>query len=137
MRRRIGLTLGLMCVVSLATVASQEAGAVGRVNRREPRAPRVQSQSICASTMYSGPLRGELMVNGVNCVVSEDATIYQIGSGAVPLGTAVRDRMICISATLQGNRTVIHSISLRPLSRPFDGDGSQFVKENTEVDRPQ
>jgi len=132
MRRRIGLTLGLMCVVLLATVPSQEAGAVGRVNRKA-RAPRAQSQSICASTIYSGPLRGEIMVNGVSCVVSENATIYQIGSGAVPLGTAVRDRMICISATRQQDRMVIHSISLRPLSRPFDGDGSQFVKENTEL----
>jgi len=133
MRCRIGLTLGLMCVVSLATVLPQDAGAVGRVNRKAARAPRAQSPSICASTLFSGPLSGEIMVNGVSCVVSEDATIYQIGSGAVPLGTAIRDRMICISATRQQDRMVIHSISLRPLSRPFDGDGSLFVKERTEL----
>jgi hypothetical protein len=133
MRRRIGLTLGLMCVVLLSTVPAQEAGAFGRANRKVARAPRPQSQSLCASTMYSGPLSGVIMVNGVSCVVADDATIYQIGSGQVPLGTAVRDRMICVSATRQQDRMVIHSISLRPLSRPFDGDGSQFVRENTEL----
>jgi len=111
MRNPIILTVGLASVVTLALTLPHDAGA-----REAPkRTVRPQSESFCFSALYSGPLSGELVINGVGYQVSEKATIYEVGNGLLTPGTGVRDRMICLSGSRRGDRLVISSISVRPV----------------------
>jgi hypothetical protein len=132
MHRHVHLTLGLALLASFAVAVPHDAEA------KRPRPKRARAQSYCVSTMYSGALSGEILVNGVSCQVSPTATIYEIGRGALLVGTPVRDRMICVSGTKRGDLVVIHSISVRPLvsASSLMSDGSGSVKLN-QSERPQ
>ena len=130
MRRRIRLTLALICVASLAVALPASAG-LEWLNRKPKPVKRAtpRAESFVMSTLYSGALRGQIVANGEVLVVSDKATVYEVGNGLVPQGTRVRERVIQLSGAREDGRYVVHSISVRPLTRQITGDGSEFLKE--------
>jgi hypothetical protein len=116
MRNRIGTSLGLAIALSLVGALVATAGEAGRPFRSVKARALLDAETFGVSAQYSGAVIGEIRIDGVSYRIAPDASIYEIGSGLVPLGTVVQDRYVYLTGLKIGRTMMVYAVALRPAS---------------------
>ncbi len=117
---------GLLLVAAVALLLLSPAGASGAGLRSWMRGPH-HTDTFSLSTEYTGYLSGSLMINLVTYPVADDAAVYVIGEGAVPLGMMVVGRSIYVAGERHGKNYLIRTIVVRPSAESVETDDSKPV----------
>jgi hypothetical protein len=96
MRDRCGITLSLALALALTVTCASAAGPA-RPRPIGKAGPLLQAQPFLVSGEFTGPIGGEIRIDGVSYRLATDALVYEIGKGVVPLGTVVDGRVLCLS----------------------------------------
>ena len=116
MRNRIGTFLGLAITLSLTLVVAAGADEARRPPHGSMTNALLRMQPFGVSGQYSGTLAGEIRIDGISYRLSPDATIYEIGRGLVPQGTAVEYRYVYLSGLKVRGSMLVYGVILRPAS---------------------
>jgi hypothetical protein len=115
MRTRLGSLLGL--ALTLVALLATAAGAEMR-RSWQPAGSLSRPQPFTISGQSSGPIEGEIQVDGTSYRLARDARIYEVGRGFVPAGTSYYDRVLCISGMKWRNTLVVYNVLVRPAPDP-------------------
>lgn len=118
MRHRIGTTLGIALALAGAIVTAPDAAPR---TRQIVTSPLMRAETFSVSGRASGPVAGEIRVDGIAYRLAPDARIYEVGRGFVPGGTAYVDRVVNVSGVKVRSTLVVHSVLVRPAPDPFTG----------------
>jgi len=116
MNHRIGTSLGV--ALALVSVLATGAAAGGR-NKPAPSPLRGEPFTVTGS--ITGPLAGELSIDGTQYRIASDARIYEVGKGFVPQGSTFYLRTISLSGLKIRNTMIVHSVMVRPETNAFAG----------------
>ena len=113
MRSRTGTMLLGAVVAALVLLPAADANA-GRSGLRGKARSSHQNDTFSLSTEYTGYLSESLVIDLVRYPVADDATVYVIGEGPVPLGMMVYSRSIYVAGERHGKDYLVRTIVVRP-----------------------
>lgn len=116
MRNQPGIAAVLTLVLLAASLPATRAHAQGRLFTRpaRPAASAAAGPSFILSGEFSGIVAGQLIVDGKPYRLSPEANIYEVGKGAVPIGTAYSNRIVFISGVQTSGAAIVSSVIVRP-----------------------
>ncbi|MFI5372846.1 MAG: hypothetical protein ACHQ52_14930 [Candidatus Eisenbacteria bacterium] len=112
----ISLSAALVLLVTAIPVANT------RADSRTPHGRMVvrhDDPSFNASGEFTGSLDSEILMDGVTYHLSPDATVYEIGSGFVAMGSMVSDRHIFLAGMGSVEDGQVTLIIIRPASDTY------------------
>lgn len=113
MRHRPGFHLALALAAAAVLVTAAGAGENAR-QRKAPSSPRLRAPVVTFSGQLSGPISGEMRVDGVAYRVAPDVRIFELGRGAMPAGTSYYGRVVTVSGIKVRDTFVVQSVIVRP-----------------------
>jgi hypothetical protein len=126
MNFRIGTSLGF--ALALVSVLATGADAGGR---SKPAPSPLRGEPFTVTSSISGPLTGELSIDGTQYRIASDARIYEVGKGFVPQGSTFYLRTISLSGMKIRNTMIVHSVMVRPESNGFAGRALVSIHEES------
>jgi hypothetical protein len=114
----------LALVVMLATTAGAE-----EHRHKTVSSPLARAQAFKLAGRCSGPIDGQIVIDGVSYRVSPDVRIFELGRGAVPRGTAYYDRVVTVTGLKWRETLVVYSVLVRPDA--YSASGTVGVKEGS------
>jgi hypothetical protein len=112
MRHRFGIVLGIAVCLALATGLAFGGDLKVRKHRREVKSL-LAAPTFSAAGEFSGALEGTLVINGSPYELAPNAWIYDVGRGALPVGTFVERGFVACSGVMAGGSRIIYHVILR------------------------
>jgi hypothetical protein len=106
MRNRIRIVLGIALALPVTTTLVFGGGAGERKHRPDVRAV-LDAETFADVGRFTGALEGIIVLNGTPYRLASDVCIYDVGRGALPVGTFVANGIVaCSGVTLRGSQFV-------------------------------
>ena len=115
MRNRLGTFLAV--ALALAAVLASPSGAEDR-RHKAPDSPLLRAQAFTLAGRLTGSIGTQIQIDGTTYRVSPDASVYEVGRGRVPSGTAYYDRVVSVTGLKWRNTLVVYSVTVRPATVP-------------------
>lgn len=132
MRHRPSTSTALLATLLLTGVIATSALADSHYlpPRKNPVRPQQPVHTFTVSGEFSGAVAGTLVIDGQSYQLAQDATVYELGKGPVPVGTVYNYRHVCVSGIQTAGSVLVSSVVVRPARNMalVGTDASVFVR---------
>lgn len=129
MNKRIAISLCAALGLALAMSFTTDGNAVGG---RKPKKGNAVGEvnTFAISAEYTGPISGDLVIDGVRYTLAKKTQVYFIGEGLRPQGAVVNHRSIYLAGETHGDAAIVTSVIVRPAATAANdaGDASASVR---------
>ncbi len=101
-------TRSIRIVLAAAALAVAVAGASVARDQAVPKGKGVSLKAVpfSATTVFSGTLTGEIVVDGQSVFINDQTTFHKVGVGPVESGQSVRNTPILIGGVMKGKKAI-------------------------------